>query len=122
LRCSYSTTYRPVTRYTRPLDGWELRTREGGLVYFKGRRSEMIKTKGANVAPAEVESVLDALPHVRVSFVVGIPHESHGEEVAAAVIPEQGQEIDVDDLLAHARRELSSIRCLPASGCSPRAR
>ena len=51
---------------------------EKGLVYFKGRLDEMIKTKGANVAPAEVEAVLNTQPGVRLSFVFGFPHDDYG--------------------------------------------
>jgi len=83
---------------------------EKGAVYFKARRSDMIKTKGANVAPAEVEAVLNALPEVRSAFVVGLPHPLYGEEVAVAVLPEEGKVVDVEVLLAHARRVLSSFK------------
>jgi len=83
---------------------------ERGAVYFKARRSDMIKTKGANVAPAEVEAALNALSEVRAAFVVGLPHPVYGEEVAVAVLPEEGKVVDVDALLAHARRVLSSYK------------
>ncbi len=83
---------------------------EKGAVYFKARRSDVIKTKGANVAPAEVEAALNALSEVRSAFVVGLPHPLYGEEVAAAVLPEEGKVIDVEVLLAHARRVLSSYK------------
>ena len=83
---------------------------ENAAVYFKARRSDMIKTKGANVAPAEVEAVLNARSEVRISFVVGLPHPLYGQQVAAAVLPEEGKVVDVDALLAHARRVLSSYK------------
>ncbi len=83
---------------------------ENGLVYFRGRRTAMIKSKGANIAPAEVEAVLNSFPEVRVSFVVGLPHDDYGEEVAAALLPEKGQLIDIDKLLEHARPLLSSYK------------
>ncbi len=83
---------------------------EKGAVYFKARRSDMIKTKGANVAPAEVEAALNALSEVRSAFVVGLPHPLYGEEVAVAVLPENGKVIDVEVLLAHARQVLSSYK------------
>ncbi|MBO0730661.1 MAG: acyl--CoA ligase [Acidimicrobiaceae bacterium] len=83
---------------------------ENGLVYFRGRRTHMIKSKGANIAPAEVEAVLNASPDVKVSFVVGLPHDDYGEEVAAALVPEPGHVIDVDRLLQEARSMLSSYK------------
>jgi acyl-CoA synthetase (AMP-forming)/AMP-acid ligase II len=83
---------------------------EDGFVHFHGRLGDMIKTKGANVAPAEVEAVLDKLPGVRVSFVVGLPHHGDGEEVAAAVVAEPGQAVDVERLRAAARTLLSPYK------------
>lgn len=83
---------------------------EDGYVHFRGRLTDMIKTKGANVAPAEVEAVLASFPEVRVSFVVGLPHDEHGQEVAAAIVPEPDQDVDVDDLLARARKLLSPYK------------
>jgi acyl-CoA synthetase (AMP-forming)/AMP-acid ligase II len=87
---------------------------ENGLVYFKGRLKDMIKTKGANVAPAEVEAVLNAHPGVRISFVLGLPHERFGEEVAAVVVRDGQAPLDPGLLVADCRRELSSFK-VPAT-------
>jgi acyl-CoA synthetase (AMP-forming)/AMP-acid ligase II len=83
---------------------------ENGLVYFQSRLKDMIKTKGANVAPAEVEAVLNARPEVRLSFVFGLPHETFGEEVVAAVVREGDRPVDVNELMAACRREVSSYK------------
>jgi acyl-CoA synthetase (AMP-forming)/AMP-acid ligase II len=83
---------------------------EGDAVFFKGRLTDMIKTRGANVAPPEVEAVLNDLRGVRVSFVVGLPHEAYGQEVAAAVLSEGAEALDLDQILALARRELSAFK------------
>jgi acyl-CoA synthetase (AMP-forming)/AMP-acid ligase II len=56
-----------------------------GIVYFTGRATEMIKTKGSNVAPPEVEAVLAAHPDVATATVVGLPDDDLGQQVAAAV-------------------------------------
>jgi acyl-CoA synthetase (AMP-forming)/AMP-acid ligase II len=61
-----------------------------GLLYFKGRLGEMIKTAGANVTPSEVESVLTAMPEVKAAYVVGVADATRGENVAAAVVLEPG--------------------------------
>jgi acyl-CoA synthetase (AMP-forming)/AMP-acid ligase II len=97
--------------YFRTGDGGYL---ENGLVYFTGRLKDMIKTKGANVAPAEVEAVLNAYPGVRVSFVFGLPHQRHGEEVVAAVVREEGAQLDLAQVIACCRRDLSSYK-VPAT-------
>lgn len=83
---------------------------EDGFVYWEGRLGNMIKTKGANVAPAEVEAALNSLDEVRVSFVVGLPHDEYGQQVAAAVVAENGHKIDVERLVEHARRVLSPYK------------
>ena len=70
----------------------------------------MIKTKAANVAPAEVEAVLTSRPDVRVAVVVGLPHEEWGQEVAAAIVPEDGHTIDVDEIRAELRTQISPYK------------
>ncbi|MER7687232.1 class I adenylate-forming enzyme family protein [Streptomyces sp. NPDC097610] len=83
---------------------------EKGQFYFSARLKDMIKTKGANVAPAEVETVLNRPPDVRVSFVVGLPHEAYGEHIVAAVVAESGHTIDPEALLAECRAALSPFK------------
>lgn len=83
---------------------------EKGLVYFKSRLKDMIKTKGANVAPAEVEVVLNARPEIRTSYVLGLPHDTFGEEVVAAVVAEPGQPVDIEVLRAACRAVLSPYK------------
>jgi acyl-CoA synthetase (AMP-forming)/AMP-acid ligase II len=83
---------------------------EKGFVYFTSRLKDMIKTRGANVAPAEVEAVLNARPDVKISFVVGLPHRDYGEEVAAAVVPQGDAAVDLATLLEDCRRLLSPYK------------
>jgi crotonobetaine/carnitine-CoA ligase len=71
-------------------DGW-LRTGdlarrdERGFVYFLGRRKDIVRRSGENVAAAEVEEVLRAHPHVVDAAIVPVPDELRGEEVLAHV-------------------------------------
>ena len=83
---------------------------ENGHFYFCSRRKDMIKTKGANVAPAEVEAVLNSITSVRMSFVVGLPHDVYGEEVVAGIVAKDGQTIDTPEVVAECRRRLSSYK------------
>jgi len=59
----------------------------------------VIKTAGVNVAAAEVEAVLQQHPAVKVAHVVGVPHPTRGENVAAAIVvhaaPRQGAGVGV---------------------------
>jgi len=96
-------------------DGW-FRTGDRCMIdaddflFFYGRANDMIKTAGANVAPAEVEAVLIGLPQVREAIVLGVPDEIRGEAVAAVIVPEDGHAIDPEDLRRKVRAELSSYK------------
>jgi carnitine-CoA ligase len=78
------------TRRALPGDGW-LRTGDlvrdnGDATYtFVGRRKEVIRRRGENLAPAEVEEVLMAHPGVAEAAVVGVPSELTEEDVKAFV-------------------------------------
>jgi len=96
-------------------DGWYATGDRGwfddaGHLHFTGRASTLIKTAGSNVSPAEVESVLDSMPEVLHSFVVGLPHPVRGQVVGAAVVPAHGAPLSVETIVAHARRNLSTFK------------
>ena len=83
---------------------------QDGTLLFDGRLKEVIKTAGVNVAAAEVEACLAAAEGVRFAFVVPVPHAVRGENVAAFVVPEPGQQLDPNALLAHCRSELATYK------------
>jgi acyl-CoA synthetase (AMP-forming)/AMP-acid ligase II len=83
---------------------------DAGHLHFTGRASALIKTAGSNVSPAEVESVLDSMPEVLHSFVIGLPHPVRGQVVAAAVVPSYGADLSIEAIVAHARDNLSSFK------------
>src|SRR5690606_9220212 len=60
---------------------------EAGVLIFNGRLSEMIKTKGNNVAPAEVEALLMSYPGVKFAFVMGLDLPDGDQEVGCVLIP-----------------------------------
>ena len=96
-------------------DGWlstgDLgRLDERGWLQVVGRKADTIVTGGENVAPAEVEAVLEAHPAVIEAGVVGRPHEEWGEMVAAWIVAEPGAPLDWDELLEHCRRHLASYK------------
>ena len=95
-------------------DGWyhtgDRVSRRSGLYFFTGRTTEMIKTRGSNVAPPEVEAALESLPDVKHAFVVGIPHPEMEQQVAAVVVPLEGTTLDVDEVRAGAAKLLSAYK------------
>lgn len=83
---------------------------EAGRVFFAGRYSEMLKSGGANVAPAEVEQALLGFPDVAEAYVVGVPNPTLGDEVVAVIVPAPGATVDASDLTARAKQVLSSYK------------
>jgi malonyl-CoA/methylmalonyl-CoA synthetase len=77
-----------------------------GRVWISGRAKDLIISGGYNVYPKEVELVLDELPDVVESAVIGVPHPDFGEGVVAIVIGE-GEEAA---MIAEARRRLAAYK------------
>ena len=84
--------------------------RDGDRFHFTGRISDMIKTSGANVAPAEVERELLALPEVEVAHVVAIDDEERGQIVGAAIVLVPGATLTPAAIRARLRDRLSSYK------------
>jgi long-chain acyl-CoA synthetase len=74
------------------------------------RKKDMIIRGGFNVYPREIEEVLYAHPAVVEAAVIGVPHESHGEEVKAVVVLAPGQSLDADELIAYTRKQLAAYK------------
>jgi malonyl-CoA/methylmalonyl-CoA synthetase len=77
-----------------------------GRVWISGRAKDLIISGGYNVYPKEIELVLDELPGVAESAVVGVPHPDFGEGVVAMVIG-RGDEAA---LIAECRRQLAPYK------------
>ncbi|XP_044735075.1 4-coumarate--CoA ligase 1-like [Chrysoperla carnea] len=71
---------------------------EDGLVYIKDRIKELIKVKGFQVAPAELEQILRSHPDIVDCAVVGVPHEFFGESPKAFVVKRENSKISADDV------------------------
>jgi long-chain acyl-CoA synthetase len=71
---------------------------EDGYFFIVDRKKEMIIRGGFNIYPRELEEVLYEHPAVREAAVIGLPHESLGEEVGAAVVLKEGAEAEPADL------------------------
>jgi acyl-CoA synthetase (AMP-forming)/AMP-acid ligase II len=81
-----------------------------GFFYIAGRRGEMIKTSGANVAPREVEAVLQDIVGGRQCLVVGVPDELRGQLVVAVIVDEQNGAVDEEDIRRKAAERLSQYK------------
>lgn len=96
-------------------DGWfhtgDLGRRDrAGYYWFVGRRKEIIVRGGSNISPLEVEAVLAQHPAVREVGVVGVPHPSLGEAVAAFVVLEGGAVSSEQDLRQFASARMAEYK------------
>jgi acyl-CoA synthetase (AMP-forming)/AMP-acid ligase II len=98
------------------VDGW-FRTGdlgwvdEEGFIYIVDRRKDMLLVGGENVYPREVEVQLLLHPGVRDAAVIGIPHDTWGEEVLAFVVAEPGHDLEPRALIRHCRAQLARFKC-----------
>jgi acyl-CoA synthetase (AMP-forming)/AMP-acid ligase II len=71
------------------------------------RRNDKIISGGLNLYPAEIENVVAGFPGVTEVGAYGVPHQRWGETVAISV---GGAGIDIDELVAHCRRNLGDYK------------
>ncbi|WP_225804806.1 long-chain fatty acid--CoA ligase [Streptomyces sp. NK15101] len=96
-------------------DGWfrtgDLARRdEDGFYYIVDRSKDLIIRGGFNVYPREIEEVLMTHPEVSLAAVIGVPHDSHGEEIKAFVILRPGASLTPDELVAWSRKQMASYK------------
>ncbi|MGI8448767.1 MAG: long-chain-fatty-acid--CoA ligase, partial [Streptosporangiaceae bacterium] len=96
-------------------DGWFrsgdlARVDEDGYFFIVDRKKELIIRGGYNVYPREIEEALYEHPGVAEVAVVGIPHDSLGEEVGAAVALKPGASATPDELRAFARDRVAAYK------------
>lgn len=84
-------------------------TAEGDL-QFAARDSEMIKRAGINIAPAEIEEVLQQHPAVAAVGVAGAPDPTKGEVIVAFVVPAPGATVTSEGLRAFCRSLAASYK------------
>ncbi len=77
-----------------------------GRVSITGRAKDLVISGGFNVYPKEVELVLDMVPGVIESAVIGVPHPDFGEAVVAVV----AGDVDADLLVTTARENLAAYK------------
>ena len=96
-------------------DGWfrsgDLARRdEDGYYYIVDRAKDMIIRGGYNVYPREIEEVLMTHEAVSLAAVVGIPDESHGEEIKAFIILNDGATVTEDELRGWAKEQMANYK------------
>ncbi len=96
-------------------EGWfhsgDVATRDrDGYYFIVDRKKDMIIRSGFNVYPREAEEVLYAHPAVAEAAVIGVPDDSHGEEVKAVVAFKKGKSATGDELVEYCKERLAAYK------------
>jgi malonyl-CoA/methylmalonyl-CoA synthetase len=83
---------------------------ENGYLVISGRAKDLIITGGFNVYPREVELLIDAMPGVAESAVIGVPHPDFGEGVVAIVATDGVQELSENGVVAELKLNLAAFK------------
>ncbi|CAH0686109.1 unnamed protein product [Spodoptera exigua] len=96
-------------------DGWYKtgdigRYDENKYLYVTDRLKELIKVKGFQVPPAELEMVLRTHPKILDCAVLGIPDPISGEVPKAFVVPQPGQTLKEEEILEHVNTKVTIFK------------
>ncbi|HEY4778390.1 MAG TPA: long-chain fatty acid--CoA ligase [Solirubrobacterales bacterium] len=86
------------------------RVDEEGYFYIVDRKKDLIIRGGYNVYPREVEEVLYEHPRIREAAVIGVPHDQWGEEIGAAVVPHEGEQLDPAEVSAYVKERIAAYK------------
>ncbi len=96
-------------------NGWahtgDLAARDAqGFIYLRGRRKEMIRRGGENIAPVEVETALAAHPDVVECAVAPVPDDDMGEEAKAYVVRRDASAVEAIELASYLDDRLARFK------------
>ncbi|MBU1340129.1 MAG: long-chain fatty acid--CoA ligase [Proteobacteria bacterium] len=83
---------------------------EDGYFYIVDRVKDMIIRGGYNVYPREIEEVLLTHPDISLAAVLGVPHDRHGEEVAAYVVLKPGADITEGAIIEWGKQQMAAYK------------
>jgi long-chain acyl-CoA synthetase len=83
---------------------------EEGYFYIVDRKKDLIIRGGYNVYPREVEEVLYEHPKIREAAVLGVPHDEWGEEIGAAVVLHDGEQVDPEEVSAYVKERIAAYK------------
>ena len=96
-------------------DGWFTtgdmgKVDDDGYYFIVDRKKELIIRGGYNVYPREIEEVLYEHPAVAEAAVIGVPHDDLGEEVGAAVVLKEGEQLEPDELRDYVKENVAAYK------------
>jgi acyl-CoA ligase (AMP-forming) (exosortase A-associated) len=77
-----------------------------GLLYFSGRKDEMIKCSGNRISPEEVEEILYGNKNITEAVVFGIHHEIFGQTIFAVVSQKKGINHGTKELMSYCKKNM----------------
>lgn len=83
-----------------------------GLFYIEGRFKELIKVKGFQVPPAELEDIIKGIDSVSDVAVIGVPHEKFGEIPKAFIVPKKGATINPEEIKDYVAKRVANYKKL----------
>jgi acyl-CoA synthetase (AMP-forming)/AMP-acid ligase II len=99
------------------LEGGWFHTGDGGILdeeehlHILDRKKDVIITGGENVSSIEVEDAIFSLAGVVEVAVIGVPHETWGEMVAALVVTAEGTVLTEQEVILHCKGVLAGYKC-----------
>jgi long-chain acyl-CoA synthetase len=86
------------------------RVDEEGYFFIVDRKKDLIIRGGYNVYPREVEEVLYEHPKIREAAVLGVPHDQWGEEIGAAVVLHEGEELTPEEVSEYVKERIAAYK------------
>jgi len=81
-----------------------------GYISIVGRSKDLIISGGLNIYPKEVEIIIDQLPGVKESTVIGVPHKDFGEAVVAIIVESQKDTLEESKLRSLLKSDLANFK------------
>jgi len=83
---------------------------QDGYLFLTERIKDLIIRGGENIFPRDVEDVLVQHPKVAEAAVIGMPHETYGEEVMAIIVPREGEKPAADEIIEYCKGRLGKFQ------------
>jgi long-chain acyl-CoA synthetase len=83
---------------------------EEGYFFIVDRKKDLIIRGGYNVYPREVEEILYEHPKIREAAVIGVPHDEWGEEIGAAVVVHEGEELAPEEISEYVKERIAAYK------------
>jgi acyl-CoA synthetase (AMP-forming)/AMP-acid ligase II len=103
------------TAQTMTADGW-LRTGdlgyvdEEGYIYLTGRADDLIIRGGENIAPEEVEEVINTYPKIEECSVIAVPDPEFGQQPFACCVLKKGEACTPEEVMEFCRERIASFK------------